>query len=101
MEGLQKIQYLPESGPVSTSDHQEHMKAVQQVLDECRAQLVTHEKKFQDGERHMRRLQEETKAQQMQPKPEAPMGLPSEVQVATETQFAQIEEMLRNGRETA
>ena len=53
-EGLQKLRHLPESGPVSTSDHQEHMKAVQQVLDECRAQLVTHEKKLQDGERHMR-----------------------------------------------
>ena len=50
-EGIQRIQNLPEGGSVSTSDHGEHVKAVQQTLDEYRAQLGTHEKKLQDGER--------------------------------------------------
>ena len=48
-EGLLKIQCLPESGSISASDHQEHVKAVQQVLDECRTQVVSHEKKLLDG----------------------------------------------------
>ena len=98
LQGRQKIRHLPKSGPVSTSDHQEHIKAVQQVLDECRAQLVTHEKKFQDGEKQIRRLQDEVKAQQQQPKPEVQVGLPSEIQVAIETRFAQIEETLRKSQ---
>ena len=86
-EGLQCIRQLPESGAVSTSDHQEHAKAVQQVLDECRAQLVVHEKRFQDGERQTRRRQDELKAQRQQSKPEVHMGLCSEVQAAIETRF--------------
>ena len=93
-EGLQRIRHLPESGPVSTSDHQEHVKAVQQVLEECRTQLGAHEKKFLDGERQMRRLQDEMKAQHQQPKPEVHMGLPAEVQAAIEIRFSQIEETL-------
>ena len=78
-EGMQRIQNLPESGSVSTSDHRERMKAVQQVLDEYRTQLGTHEKKLQDSERHMRRLQEEATTHRLQPKPEGPEGLPSDV----------------------
>ena len=68
---------------------------MQQALDECRAQLTSHEKKFQDGERQMRRLHDEVRAQNQQPKPEVPMGLPSEVQAAMETRFSQIEETLQ------
>ena len=97
-EGLQRIRHLPESGPVSTSDHQEHVKAVQQVLEECRTQLVAHERKFQDGERQVRRLQDEMKAQHQQPKPEAHVGLPADAQAAIESRFSQIEETLRKSQ---
>ena len=38
------------------------------------------------------------KAQHQQPKPEAHVGLPSEVQAAIETQFSQIEETLRKNQ---
>ena len=89
-EGIQRIQSLPESGSVSTSDHQEEMKAVQHALDKHRTQLGTHEKKLQDGERHMHRLHEEVTAHKNQPKPEVREGLPSDVQVAMETRFTRI-----------
>ena len=76
-EGSHRFQNLPESGSVSTSDHWEHLKAAQQTLDEYRAQLGAHEKKLQDGERHMRRLQEEVTAHRIQPKPEVHEGFES------------------------
>ena len=90
-EGIHRIQDLPESGSVSTSDHREHMKAVQQTLDEYRAQLGTHEKKLQDGERHMA-------AHRIQPKPEVHEGFLSDVEAAMETRFAQIDEALRKSQ---
>ena len=101
-EGPQRAQHTPESGSVSASAHQEHVKAVQQALDECRARLTTHEKKFQDGERQMRRLHDEVRAQNQQPKPEVPMGLPSEVQAARlRRRFKGIKGSIHNGKETA
>ena len=66
-----------------------------QALDELRVQLTSHKKKFQDGEKQMRLLDLEVRAQSQQPKPWVPMRLPSEVQVAMETRFSHIEEMLR------
>ena len=36
-EGLQQVRHILESGPVSTTAHQEHAKAVQQALDAFRA----------------------------------------------------------------
>ena len=93
--GIQRTQQLPDSGLISTSDHQEHMKVVQQALDERCAQLVSHEKKFQDGEHQMRRSQEEVKVQHLKTESEMQMDLPPGVQVAMESRLAQIQETLR------
>ena len=97
-EGIQRAQQLPERGLISTSDHQEHMNAVQQALEEQRTQILSHEKKLLDDERQTRRLQEEVAAHRAQPRPEVPEGFSLEVQVAMETRFVQIEEALRKGQ---
>ena len=53
-EVTQQVRHIPESGQVSATDYQEHARLVKQALDEPRAQLTSHEKKFQDGEKQMR-----------------------------------------------
>ena len=53
------------------------------------------EKKFQDGEQQMHRLQEEIAIIKMRPKPEGQEGPPSEVQAAWQTRFARVEEEFR------
>ena len=98
-EGIRKVQDLPESGSASVSDQQEQMKAFQNSLDETRKQLEIQDKKLQDGERQMRRLQDEVAAARVRPKPEVQEGLPIDVQAALETRFTQIEEMLQKSQQ--
>ena len=91
-EDTRKVQSLPESGAVSASDQREQMKVLQHDLDESRKQLEMQERKLQDGERQMRRLQEEVSAIRIRPKPEVQEGLSMDVQTALETRFTQTEE---------
>ena len=76
-ESIQKVQSLPESGTVRLPAQREQVKVVQHALDESRKQLEIHEKKLRDGERQMRRLQEEVAASRIRPKPEVQEGLPT------------------------
>ena len=98
-DGIQKVQSLPESGSDSLSDQREQMKILQHDLGEALKQLEIQEKTLQDGERQMRRLQDEVAAARVRPKPEVQEGLPIDVQAALETRFAQIEETLRKNQQ--
>ena len=94
-EDIKTAQNTPEGVAVNVLDQKEQMKALRPQLDESRKQLEIQEKKFQDGEQQMRRLQEEIAIIKLRPKPEGQEGLPSEVQAAWETRFARVEEEFR------
>ena len=73
--GLQDVQ-LPAKGQISESAYQERAKGTERALGEFRAQLATYDKKFHDGERQTRRLQEEVKTMQQSQMSDARMETP-------------------------
>ena len=74
-EDIKKAQHPPEGAAVGAEDQTEQMRVLRRELDESRRQLERQEKKFQEGEQQMLRLQEEIATLKMRPKPERQEGL--------------------------
>ena len=93
-EGVANVQ-LPVKGQISESACQEHARGTEQAVENLRSQLTAHEKKYHEGERQMRRLQEEVKTMNQSQPSDARIEAPSELHLDVSSRLLRLEEELR------